>query len=162
RLWLGEIRDLAGQLAACARSLEARGETANLALLECEEGRAWEEAGELARAEDCWRRAEELAKPLSPGPIRADVLLQLGRLEHLRGRLPAALRRYEDALVQDSCGPQQLELNLRRLLVHLEMGPEGQALREAGSLFHGLALDEIAEEIQPLARAVSALVGGTL
>jgi hypothetical protein len=153
---------LAPGLAACADSLRKRDDAANLALLAFEEGRAWEQAGDLERAQACWRRAERASVPLPPGPVRADVQLQMGRLDHLRGLLPSALRRYDDALAHAPPGPQQLELRLRRLLVRLEVGPAESVQREAGSFLHALALDRLPEEIQPLARMVSALVRGTL
>ena len=52
RLCLGEVNALTEDLAACSRDLTARGDLANLALLECEQGRAWVILGDLVDAED--------------------------------------------------------------------------------------------------------------
>jgi hypothetical protein len=158
RLWLDEVGGLAPDLARCARSLEAAGETANLALLVCEEGRAWGRARDLARAEQCWLRAERLSKSLGADPIRADVLLQLGRLNHVRGHLAVALDWYEAALGCASKGPQALEIRLRRLLVCLDINQGDLAPREAERLLGETSPDQFPEEIRPLAAMVQALL----
>src|SRR5262249_19546108 len=75
RLWLGEVADLGEELAACARALDQAQDAGNLALLACEEGRAWDIRGDLARAEACWRRAERVlgVSPEGHGTPAADV-----------------------------------------------------------------------------------------
>jgi tetratricopeptide (TPR) repeat protein len=160
RLWLGEVTRLEDDLARCLRALEARGDTANGALLLCEEGRAWESAGDLERAERCWRRAEEASRPLGGDPIRADVLLQLGRLDHLRGRLPAALERYDEALAGAATGAQAMELRLRRLLVLLDVNQWPRARALADALLGGVPPEGLPEELRPLAALVRALLQG--
>jgi tetratricopeptide (TPR) repeat protein len=158
RLWLGEVERLGEELTACARVLEARGETANLALLLSEEGRAWEKAGDLSRAGRCWQRAETLSRAAGPGAIRADVLLQLGRLDHLHGRLGPALERYEAALGQGAQGAQVLEIRLRRLLVLLDLGQWDQARAGARDLFDGRPWDCWPEEVRTLGEMVHGLL----
>jgi tetratricopeptide (TPR) repeat protein len=160
RLWLREVTDMGTALAACARDLEDGDEIANLALLICEEGRAWDEAGDLARARQCWERAEHLSRGLGTDPIRADVLLQLGRLDHLRGHLASALDRYETALACAGAGPQALELQLRLLLVRLELNQWDQARAAANQLLPEGSLERLPEEVRPLAALVQALLSG--
>src|SRR5262249_55522741 len=70
RLWLGEVASLGQELSTCTRSLELAGDRANRALLTCEEGRAWDAAGNLDRAEACWREADRLSAGLGADPIR--------------------------------------------------------------------------------------------
>jgi tetratricopeptide (TPR) repeat protein len=158
RLWLGEVANLAADLDRCTRSLEQQGETANLALLVCEEGRAWDTAHDLARAEQCWQRAERLSQSLGADPIRADVLLQLGRLGHLRGHLASALNRFDAALNCSPSAPQRLELRLRRLLVRLDMNQWEPARAEADQLLRDTPPEQLPEEVQPLAGMVRALL----
>jgi hypothetical protein len=164
-LWLGEVDRLAAALDHCCKSLEARGDTANLALLLCEEGRAWDRAGDLARAEQCWLRAERLGRVPSgpPGrdPLRADVLLQLARLDHLRGHLPRALERHEEALGRALPGAQTLEIELRRLLVRLDLNQRDAVRAAADRLLAGLPADQLPEEVRPLAAMVRSLLDGT-
>ena len=133
RLWLGEVDELSVELESCGQALGRAGELAGLALLACEEGRAWEARGDLTRTEACWHRAVNIAHGPDAAPIRAYVLLQLGRLEHLRGHLQAALDRYRDALAcLDASNPQWLEIRLRNLLVRLEIDPRwGRAARNS-------------------------------
>src|SRR5262249_40265596 len=97
RLWLGERDALAADLAALRTSLHQQRHWCHLALLLCELGRAHDAAGDLERAGGCWRQA--LALPDGPGAdaVRADLLIQVGRLEHLHGRLQPALDRYDQA-----------------------------------------------------------------
>jgi tetratricopeptide (TPR) repeat protein len=160
RLWLDEVGDLGDELTGCRRSLEERGDTTNLALLACEEGRAWEKAGDLGRAEECWRRAESCSAGLADGPIRADVLLQLGRLDHLRGRLAAALQRYDAVLSCVKPGPQRLETQLRRQLVRFDLVAWDAARAEASHLLAALHRGALPEEVRPLAGMVEALLEG--
>jgi tetratricopeptide (TPR) repeat protein len=167
RLWLGEVDGLSAELTRCARSLEQEGETANRALLLCEEGCAWDRAGDLARARACWQQAERLCEEggHSPrtgvAPIHADVLLQLGRLDHLRGHLASALGRYDQALRLAAQGAQTLEVQLRRLLVRLDLNQWDQARSEAESLLGASAPDQLAEEVRPLAEMVRGLLDGS-
>jgi tetratricopeptide (TPR) repeat protein len=161
RLWLGEVAHRGEELVACASRLEAESDTANLSLLLCEEGRAWEAAGDLARAEACWQRADRLSRPLGADPIRADVLLQLARLDHLRGHLASALDRYETARSYISSGPQALELELRRLLVRLDLNQWDEARQAFNRLLPRPSLEELPEEIRLLAGMISALVSDT-
>jgi tetratricopeptide (TPR) repeat protein len=165
RLWLGEVDHLTEALDHCCRSLEARGDTANLALLLCEEGRGWDRAGKLARAEQCWLRAEHLGRAPSPrpgrDPVRADVMLQLARLDHLRGHLPRALERYEKGLGWALPGAQTIEMELRRLLVRLDLNQWDQVRTAADRLLSGLPLEQLPEEVRPLAAMVRGLLDGT-
>jgi tetratricopeptide (TPR) repeat protein len=161
RLWLGEVAHLKDDLARCAHALESRGDAANLALLFCEEGRAWESSGDLVRAEHCWRQAEESSRPLGNDSHRADVLLQLARLDHLRGRLPAALNHYDQALDGAAPGgPQALEIGLRRVLVLLDVNQVAQAHAEAARLLDSVPNRHYPEEVRPLAALVQELMHG--
>ncbi len=159
RLWLGERDTLAGELAALRAALETRRDWANLALLLCEEGRAHDAAGDLARAEACWRQG--LALPCGAGPdaVRADLLVQVGRLEHLHGRLQPALDRYDEAAARAAVPAQAQEARLRRILVLLELNQPGQARAELERLLPA-GCETIAEEVRPLAGMVAALVHG--
>jgi tetratricopeptide (TPR) repeat protein len=158
RLWLGEIGRLDGELLTCSQALAARGDTANRTLLSCEEGRGWDAAGDLARAGQCWEEAERLSRGLGNDPIRADVLLQLARLDHLRGHLASALDRYDLALGCAATGAQALEIQLRRLLVRLDLGQWDQVRSAADRLLHGVPLDRMPEEVRPLAGMIHALL----
>ncbi len=162
RLLLDDVSLLGDALARCDAALTQRGDADNRALLLCEEGRAWDRAGDLTRAADCWQRAERLTAP-APGvdAIRADVLLQLGRLEHLRGRLGPALDRFEAALGCATPGGQTLELNLRVLLVRLDLNQGDLARAAANQLLAGLSAERFPEEIRPLADMVRGLLNGT-
>jgi tetratricopeptide (TPR) repeat protein len=163
RLWLGEVIQLREELAACARSLEEGGDTANLTLLACEEGEAWDRQGDLGRAEDCWRRAEQLGGMEHPDPTRARVLLHLGRLDHLYGRLQATLDRYDDALGWTGPGTlQALEVQLRRLLVLLDLNQASPARAHFRRLFGGVPPGRLPEELRGLASTVAALLDETL
>jgi tetratricopeptide (TPR) repeat protein len=162
RLLLGEVDQRAEELAACARALEAQGESAGCAQLAYEEGRAWEVAGDPARAEHCWRRAEHLSRNLHNGNIHADILLRLGRLDHLRGHLPAALERYDAALGCASPGAQALEVELRLLLVRLELNQWRQFRARAEELLTGLRPESLPEELRPLVGMIQWILGGSL
>jgi hypothetical protein len=159
RLWLSDLASIGEELAACARELEAMGDAANLALLLCEEGRARDRAGDLPAALACWRRAEELTRPLGDSAIRADVLVQLGRLDHLRGHLGTAVDRFDAACRCAGGGPHAVEAMLRRALVRLELGRRDQAAAEAAPLLDGPP-DGLPEELRPLADMARALLTG--
>jgi tetratricopeptide (TPR) repeat protein len=161
RLCFGEVKLLAAELAACTRTLEESGETANLARLACREGLAWEAAGDLVQAAQCWQRAEGLSQTLGGDPIYAEVLLQLGRLDHLRGHLAAALDRYDSALKCAAPGAQTLELQLRRLLVRLDLNQWEQARSATDALLNGCSLDQLPEEVRHLAGMVRDLLDST-
>jgi tetratricopeptide (TPR) repeat protein len=154
RLWLGEPCDLD----ACARALEAKGDRLNLALLECEKGRTRDRAGDLAGAEECWRRAARLSAGPGRCAIHADALLHLGKLDHLRGRLASCLQHYDDALRHAATGAQTLEVQLRQALVWLDLG-QWQRARSAVAALLG-RLRETPEEVGPLAGMVRALLDG--
>jgi tetratricopeptide (TPR) repeat protein len=148
-------------LAACARELEALGDAANLALLLCEEGRARDRGGDVPTALACLRRAEELTRPLSDSAVRADVLVQLGRLDHLRGHLGTALDRFDAACRCAGGSPHAVEARLRRVLVRLELGRREQAAAEAVPLLAGPP-DGLPEELRPLADMTRGLLTGTI
>ncbi|MBI2803368.1 MAG: CHAT domain-containing protein [Planctomycetes bacterium] len=160
RLALGEVGSLGDDVAVCARSLQARGELANSALLRCEEGQAWERAGNLDRAEACWRAAAREANHAGDPPVLAAILVQLGRLDHLRGRLPEALTRYDAALPLAAAGTQRLEIDLRRVLVLMDANQAQLALATASQILEPINLTDLPEEIRPLAQMVAALVRG--
>jgi CHAT domain-containing protein len=151
RLWLGQAESMTEELSVCDRALEQRGELANRTLLLCEEARAWDRMGRLDRAEACWVRAEEHSRPLEGDSARADVLLQLGRLDHLCGQLQAALNRYDAARACAVSGPRWQEAQLRRMLVLLELGQREQALPATG-------IEQLAEAVRPIARMVQILL----
>jgi tetratricopeptide (TPR) repeat protein len=157
RLWLGEVRALAGPLADCARALESNGQTDNLVLLLSEEGRAWDQAGDLSRAEQCWQRARELIERVPRrNPIHADVFLQLGRLAHLRGHLQDALDHFEQAERPAGAVPaHRLNVQLRRLWVLVDLGQLPQA-RDA--FFRLVGQEVLPEEV----RSVATLLHGLL
>jgi tetratricopeptide (TPR) repeat protein len=161
RLLLDELPLLGDALARCDAALERRGDDANRALLACDEGRAWDRAGDLARAAECWRKAERLTAASSgTDAIRADVLLQLGRLEHLCGRLGPALERFEAALRHAAAGGQTLELRLRVLLVRLDLNQWEQVRAAADALLSGVDPLRLPEEVRPLAAMVRGLLDG--
>lgn len=172
RLWLGEVGALATELADCDRRLDQAGQLANRVLLRVEEGRAREAADDLAGAEQCWRAAEQLSRPLGASPYRGDVLLQLGRLAHLRGQFQAARDAFAEAR---SClpdgSPQAFEVALRTFVVLLELHPLGTpADRQpvAGAFARMLAQfpDPPAEEVAGLVAVVRTVLeesgGGSL
>src|SRR5262249_14988839 len=119
RLWVEDVPP--DEVTACASALEKQKQRANEALLWCDAGCARDRAGDLAGAEEHWLQAERRGRGDGMQPARADALLHLGRLAHLRGRPGVALERYEQVA---SCGlpGQRLEARLRRLLVLLELG----------------------------------------
>jgi tetratricopeptide (TPR) repeat protein len=159
RLWLGQVRELAGELAEMDCALEKTADTAHRALLACEEGRAWEAEGGLEAAARCWERADHLSQPLGAHCIRADLLLQMGRLNHLQGRLPAAIDHY-DAALPHANGTQALEIAFRRALASMDMGQWSVAKDRCRALLGGRSIDLLSEEIRPLAALVTALLDG--
>jgi tetratricopeptide (TPR) repeat protein len=162
RLWLGDLKELRPLLDDCGQQLEEANDFANLALLCCEEGRAWEADGDMECAEAHWRRAERLSRGLGADPIRADVLVQLGRLEHLRGDLQGALDFYDAAQACQPAPPQQSEVHLRRALVLLELNQEARACGERDQALAGDATPEaLPEEIRGLASMVGSLLQGS-
>jgi tetratricopeptide (TPR) repeat protein len=159
RLWLGEITQIEEEIVACGAALEARGDTPNRALLLCEVGCARESAGDLDGAVRCWQRAEVLTRATPIDPIRAAVLLQLGRVDHLRGRLPSALEHYDRALAAAGDWPHALEVRLRRLLVLLDTNQWERGRVLADELLNGSA-QRLPEEVRPLAAFIRALLDG--
>jgi tetratricopeptide (TPR) repeat protein len=157
RLWLGDLNLVGDDLAACARELEASGDTANPALLLCEEGRALDRAGDVPAALACWRRADDLTRPHGDAAIRADVLVQLGRADHLRGHLGAAVDHFDAACRCAAGSPHAAEAMLRRTLVRLELGHREQAAAEAARLLRGPP-DALPEELRPLANMARVLL----
>jgi tetratricopeptide (TPR) repeat protein len=157
RLWLGDLALIGDDLAACALELEALGDTDNLALLYCEEGRARDRAGDVPGAQACLRRADDLAKHLGDSPIRADVLVQLGRLDHLRGHLGSALEHFDAARRHAAGSPFAAEATLRAALVRLELGRREQAAAEVAHLVCG-PLKALPEELLPLANMARMLL----
>jgi CHAT domain-containing protein/tetratricopeptide (TPR) repeat protein len=158
RLWLGEVRALAEELARCGRRLEA--DPANRALLLCEEGRAWDREGESARAEACWGRARDAAAGLGVHPVRADVLVQLGRLEHLRGHFQPALDLYAAAgQAAPSGGGQAAEALLRRARVLLDLGQADAAADLFAAALEGRPPAGVPEELRGLAEETGRLLG---
>jgi tetratricopeptide (TPR) repeat protein len=161
-LWLGEVELLGESLSSCRQALEQAGDIANLALLLCEEGRAWEVRDRLDRAETCWSQAETISRSLGVDPIRADVLMQLGRLEHLRGHLQAALDRYESARETTSIRAQDDEIRLRRLLVLLDLNQLTHARTEFARLEAGWHSQAPPEELRLLRAIVRTLLADDL
>jgi tetratricopeptide (TPR) repeat protein len=130
RLCLKEVRLLENDLRRCRQALDAAGQINNLILLWTEEGRSWDDEDDLDRAAACWEQAARLLDRMgsAPSPIHADLFLHLGRLEHLRGRLQAALDRYHEAKKRAEQSPaHQMNLQLRILLVLVELNQLDQA-----------------------------------
>jgi len=157
RMWLGEVLLLQPELRACEDRLAAAQDIANQVLLLCDEGLAWDAAGNLARAAQAWEAAEKRSRALGPGVHRTDALIQLARLDHLRGHLAAALDGYDSALTEFATPGQALEIRLRRLLVSLDICPGDQIQAEISQ-----ALDEIdpgscPEELVPLVNLIRTL-----
>jgi tetratricopeptide (TPR) repeat protein len=151
RLALDGAPPLRDALARCDAALQQRGDAPNRAVLACDEGRAWDRAGDLPRAAECWRRAERFTAASSGiDAIRADVLVQLGRLDHLRGYLGAALDRFDAACRCAGGGPHAAEATLRRALVRLELGRREDAAAEVAPLLDGPP-GALPEELRPLA-----------
>jgi hypothetical protein len=158
RLWVEEVPPK--EVAACAADLAKHREYENETLLWCDAGCARDRAGDLAGAEEYWRRAEQRGRGAGMRPARADALLQLGRLEHLRGRLGSALEWY--APVADCGLPGQVkEARLRRLLVLVELDRWDPARAEADEVLPAGAVGTLPEVLQPLGRLVRGVLDGT-
>jgi CHAT domain-containing protein len=164
RVWLalGQVKQLGTEIVACEAALIALGETSSAVLLACDAGLGWASAGDLARAEECWLRAEQTATALERSdPARADALLQLGRLDHLRGHWQRALDRYRDALCTQAAGTVQgVEIRLRRALIYLELGQAADARDEYSAATHGWRDGAVCpEELRSLAGIIADLTG---
>jgi tetratricopeptide (TPR) repeat protein len=177
RLWLGEVRGLSASLERCAAALQAAGNFPDLALLHAEEGRAWFEADDFPRAEVCWRRAlayvsEQPGVPEAPepcriggrggrnvNPVRADLFLQWGRLEHRRGRFQAALDRFAIALASTAPGSaQELNVRLRGLLVLLDLNRVAEVRAVRRSLLVDREEETLPEEVLGVLRLLDGLL----
>jgi CHAT domain-containing protein len=156
RLCLGKVAE--EELTRCAAALARQGNHENEAVLWCDAGRERFAAGDLAAAERYWRRAEERSRGPGLRPVHADAQLQLGRLEHLRGRLGPALE-HLDRAGKHGLAVQVLEARLRRLLVLLDLDHWNAGRAEAAELLPG-DLATLPEEVQPLGRFVRALLDG--
>ncbi len=161
RLWLGQVERLGEELSVCDRALQENGDLASRVLLSFEEGRAWDATGRLDRAGECWARAEEWSRSLETDTLRADLLIKLGRLEHLRGNNQGALERYDVAIACAVFQPQRQEAVLRRLRVLLDLGRTEQVRAAWEQALDGQPLDQLTEELQPLAQTVRALIEPT-
>jgi tetratricopeptide (TPR) repeat protein len=174
RLCLKEVHLLNDDLHRCRKVLEKAGQRDNLIVLWTEEGRAWDDEEELDRAMACWEQAGRLLERVggtpvadAPGsPIHADLFIQLGRLEHLRGRLQPALDRYHEAKKHAAHSPaHQMNIQLRILLVLVELNRLDQAragwheLMDHPNQVHPLQrVGSLPEELRDLAD----LIGGLL
>jgi tetratricopeptide (TPR) repeat protein len=136
RLCLKEVRLLEDDLRRCRQALNAAWQYDNLILLWTEEGRAWDDEDDLDRALACWEQSAHLMERAKGNPVAnasgslvcADLLMQLGRLEHLRGNLQAALDRYHEAMKHANLSSaHQLNIQLRILLVLMELNQLDQA-----------------------------------
>jgi hypothetical protein len=155
RLMLGEVRGLGAELDECRRALAS--DPRRLVLLQADEARAWEAAGESERAAACWGAAERLLPAGASGLFAADVYLHQGRLRHLRGHLQDALDYYQRGLraAPPECRPQVAGLRLRKALVDLELGQ----WRRGAALWQELrGLEPWPEELLPLVQLVRALL----
>jgi tetratricopeptide (TPR) repeat protein len=158
-LWLGEVGALAEELAACSRDLASRGDLGGLALLECEQARAWAQLGDLGRADSHLERAEDLVARARDGPLHAAILIERGRQAHLRGHYQRALDAYRQA--EGLCEPEGVqgqEVRLRSLYVQLELGEADRAQRAFDRLAAGRTPDAFPEELRALARLVGSLL----
>ena len=156
RLWLGEMDQIERELRFCRDQL--RGDAYNTALLLLDSGRAREEAGDLDAAEACWREALETCSGTDTDPVRAEILIQLGRTAQLRGQLQPALDHLAEA---GKCAgaqtPAPVEIRLREALVWAELGQVEPARRHVEKLF--AEPGHFADELQSLARTVGDLLG---
>lgn len=157
-LWLRNVTELGGELADCVRLLRQKADWPNLTLLRCEEGRGWERAGRLEQAEACWHDAEKLSQSAGIAYLRVDVLLQQGRLAHLRGHLQTALDLFEAAMASAPSPPQKLEITLRRYLVLLDLN-QFSIVQNLWQKELTPRLQDLPEELEALARMVQALLG---
>jgi CHAT domain-containing protein len=146
------------ELTRCAAALAGQGKHEDEALLWCDAGRERFAAGELAVAQRYWRRAEQRSRGPGLRPVHADALLQLGRLEHLRGAPGPALEHLDRAR-EHGLPVQVLEARLRRLLVLLDLDHYSAARAEAAELLPA-DLTRLPEELRPLGRFIRALLDG--
>jgi tetratricopeptide (TPR) repeat protein len=148
QLCLKEVRLLEDDLRRCRQALNAAWQYDNLILLWTEEGRAWDDEDDLDRALACWEQVARLMERANGKPVAnasgsvvgTDLLMQLGRLEHLRGNLQAALDRYHEAMKHAalSCA-HQMNIQLRLLLVLVELNQLDQARAGWHELMHSQA-----------------------
>ncbi|MFO0879817.1 MAG: CHAT domain-containing protein [Gemmataceae bacterium] len=153
RLLLGDDdidRDIAGVVARLQANMGKEHE----ALLWCEAGRAHFRAGEMLAAGYSLRRAEELARGRHLHPVRAYVLLQAARLEHLQGQLGRALQ-HLDRVADIGQPHQRLEAKLLRALVLIDVGERGAATALAAE---ALAARDVPGELTGLATLVRELL----
>jgi tetratricopeptide (TPR) repeat protein len=161
RLWLGEVSQLTAELRSCRRALAERHDIANVTLLWCEEGKAWEIAGDHKRAMLAWKNAEQhFAGGTYGGQIFADVFVQLGRFRHLEGHLQQASDYFTQGLNCVSAeSPHTLELRLRRVLVWTDLNLTQMALQELASITKEIPLHDFPTELRALYRLVCAVLG---
>lgn len=159
RLMLGELHSVQEELVMCERALGE--DRANLAVLACEEGRAWEAEQDLDRAGRCWERADVFTRRLGLHPARADALVQLGRLKHLRGRFSEAAEKYDEAMRAAGGGPFAPEIAWRRVLLRLDLGEDHVARREADELCTRFPVSELPDEVRLVAAVALAVLHGT-
>jgi tetratricopeptide (TPR) repeat protein len=162
RLWLGEWPNLMSLISECISTFSDEEDYANLALLFCAAAWACEGAGDLDQAEDYLRQAEGFSQRLGADSIRADVLIQLGRLKHLRGYLQGALDDYGAAEASGPAAPQRPDLHLRRLLVCLELNQHGAARAQWERALAGGTVDDLPDEVRGLAEMAGAVLHGTV
>lgn len=159
RLMVGDVSVLTEELHRCRIRLEEAEQHEKLALLDCEEGRTWDRAGDLGRARACWLRTVERCRGAVLDPVRADAFLQLGRIDHLRGHLGDALKHYQQ--VQSYGLPFQVqEAALRRILVLLDLGQHRSVRNEADQFLSRLSPAQLPDELQPLFQMVRLLIKG--
>ena len=158
RLWLGDIRTLAADVARCAQDLEAKAETVNLILLRTEEALAWSRAGDLARADGCLHQARTLLGP-NPraSPVAANVYLQSGRLAHRCQDFHKALSHFQQAEQLAQVLPAQLlSIQLRRLWLLVDLNQEANARLELQRLCSPHARAALPEEVRGTAALLDA------
>lgn len=157
RLWLGDLALIGQELSDAYRIVH--GDPHEHAMLLCDEGRAWDAVDDMDRAEACWRRAAAISRHLSRDTAHVDALLQLGRMEHLRGHLQEALDRFDEAAARAHSGsPQHCEARLRRLWVELEVNEWPSATARFEHILGGRNADELPEELRELAALIRAVL----
>lgn len=161
RLWIGDLPLMWNELERWDRYLANSGEVHERASLLVNRSMAYEERGDLEDAGRFLRRALEVARPLGRHPVHAVAIIHLGRLAHLRGNLQQALGLYDEATAISSIEVQQTEIQLRRLLVLLDLGQRERVESELARIVLPHEVDQLPDEVRPLARTVIALVHGT-